>query len=148
MQSKYLLFELNNGITLIIHFGMSGRFSIFNDDNCVASSLANFKFGIHKLEKHDHVVIRLSHGLKLVFNDPRRFGAMDLFCTNRIKKHRWLANLGVEPLGNEFTPEILFIILSTAHLRLIAVGLDEINSSQDFFRKDKSLFSIIDKTKP
>ena len=38
-----------------------------------------------------------------------------------------------------------FIILSTAHLRLIAVGLEAIKSSLDPFRKDKSLFSIIDK---
>ena len=46
------------------------------------------------------------------------------------------------------TPVSFFIILSTAHLRLIAVGLDAINSSLDFLRKDKSFFSIMDKTKP
>ena len=47
-----------------------------------------------------------------------------------------------------FTPESLLIILSTAHSRLIAVGLDLIKSSADFFKKDWSLFSIIAKTNP
>ena len=47
-----------------------------------------------------------------------------------------------------FTPEIFFIILSTAHFKFIAVGLELIKSSADFFKNDWSLFSIIAKTIP
>ena len=47
-----------------------------------------------------------------------------------------------------FTPDNFFIILSTAHFKFIAVGLEFINSSLDLFKKDKSFFSIIDKTNP
>ena len=46
------------------------------------------------------------------------------------------------------TPDNFFIILSTAHFKLIAVGLDAIKSSLDFFKYDKSFFSIKDKTNP
>ena len=50
--------------------------------------------------KHDHLVIELDNFI-LVYNDPRRFGYIDL--TNKEpEKHKFLSLLGPEPLSNSF----------------------------------------------
>ena len=48
---------------LLIHLGMSGSFRIDEDGSSNA---------------HDHVVFQLSNGSIITFNDPRRFGLMDV----------------------------------------------------------------------
>ncbi len=53
-------------------------------------------------EKHDHVVLHMENGARITFNDPRRFGAMDLMDTATAEQHPLLATLGPEPLGNSF----------------------------------------------
>jgi formamidopyrimidine-DNA glycosylase len=52
---------------------------------------------------HDHVTFEIEGGPRVTFNDPRRFGAMDLWPTDRLAEHRLLAALGPEPLGNAFS---------------------------------------------
>ena len=49
---------------------------------------------------HDHVVLHLDNGTKLIYNDPRRFGMMDLATSSALHEHRLLKDIGVEPLGN------------------------------------------------
>jgi len=53
-------------------------------------------------QKHDHVVLLMAGGARVTFNDPRRFGAMDLMDTSQEGLHPLLADLGPEPLGNAF----------------------------------------------
>lgn len=100
-RSKYILADLSSGETLIIHLGMSGRMLISGAESG----------GVHHahpaLEKHDHVVFDMENGARVTFNDARRFGAMDLSATEVVDKHRMLANLGPEPLGNEFDESYL-----------------------------------------
>ena len=99
-RSKYLLADLDRGDSLIIHLGMSGRM--------VISGLAavhvpgQFHFDHPAAEKHDHVVLHMESGARITFNDPRRFGAMDLCATDALEGHRLLAGIGPEPLGNDF----------------------------------------------
>ena len=57
--------------------------------------------------KHDHVVLHMSGGGRVTFNDARRFGAMDLVLTDREAAHWLLAGLGPEPFGNDFNEEYL-----------------------------------------
>ncbi|MFQ5353151.1 MAG: DNA-formamidopyrimidine glycosylase family protein, partial [Candidatus Binatia bacterium] len=64
-RSKYLLFDLDDGYCWIVHFGMSGR-------------LVHAANGGRRAGRHDHVIVTLSDGSGLVFNDPRRFGLMML----------------------------------------------------------------------
>ena len=52
-------------------------------------------------DPHDHVVFTLSNGVTVTFNDPRRFGVMDLFGAG-LASHRSLAALGPEPLAASF----------------------------------------------
>ncbi len=95
-RSKYILADLSSGETLLIHLGMSGRMMVSGDP------LEQFVHDHPAPEKHDHVVFHMENGARITFNDPRRFGAMDLMQTATASEHKLLAVLGPEPLGNEF----------------------------------------------
>lgn len=100
-RSKYILGDLDTGETMLIHLGMSGRMLISG------SALGKFHHHHPAPEKHDHVVLDMDSGARVTFNDPRRFGVMDLFATTAADTHALLAKLGPEPLGNEFHEEYL-----------------------------------------
>ena len=100
-RSKYILADLSSGETLLIHLGMSGRMLISGDP------LGQFAHDHPAPEKHDHVVLDMASGARITFNDPRRFGAMDLLGTATAEAHPLLAKLGPEPLGNGFYEEYL-----------------------------------------
>lgn len=100
-RSKYLLVHLDRAETLIVHLGMSGRMQIERE------SLGVFHHETAHLAQHDHVIFHMKDGARIVFNDPRRFGAMDLIATDRLDDHWLLARLGPEPLGNGFNEDHL-----------------------------------------
>ncbi|MGB0504846.1 MAG: bifunctional DNA-formamidopyrimidine glycosylase/DNA-(apurinic or apyrimidinic site) lyase [Pikeienuella sp.] len=95
-RSKYILVALNGDETLIIHLGMSGRMLISGD------TIGDFTHEAGGDGKHDHIVFEIEGGARVVFNDARRFGAMDLWPTSDIANHKFLSRLGPEPLSNEF----------------------------------------------
>jgi formamidopyrimidine-DNA glycosylase len=95
-RSKYILADLSTGETLLIHLGMSGRMLISG------AILGQFHHDHPAPEKHDHVVLEMSSGARVTFNDARRFGMMDLVPTSGADRHPLLAALGPEPLGNDF----------------------------------------------
>lgn len=94
-RAKYILVDLDNGYSLLVHLGMSGRMMILDDD-------PDFLPG-----QHDHFIIDLNTPARMVFHDPRRFGLIDLLETACADQHELLRDLGPEPLGNHFNPEIL-----------------------------------------
>ncbi|WP_299650884.1 bifunctional DNA-formamidopyrimidine glycosylase/DNA-(apurinic or apyrimidinic site) lyase [uncultured Tateyamaria sp.] len=100
-RSKYILADLASGETLLIHLGMSGRMLVSGDP------LGQFVHDHPAPEKHDHVVLHMDNGARITFNDPRRFGAMDLMETASADQHKLLAVLGPEPLGNTFNEDHL-----------------------------------------
>ncbi|MFV0514369.1 MAG: bifunctional DNA-formamidopyrimidine glycosylase/DNA-(apurinic or apyrimidinic site) lyase [Jhaorihella sp.] len=95
-RSKYILADLDRGETLLVHLGMSGRMTVSGDPPGV------FVQAHAMPARHDHVVIEMENGTRIAFNDPRRFGMMDLAATESVESHRLLAGLGPEPLGNAF----------------------------------------------
>ncbi|WP_299662541.1 bifunctional DNA-formamidopyrimidine glycosylase/DNA-(apurinic or apyrimidinic site) lyase [uncultured Ruegeria sp.] len=95
-RSKYILADLNSGETLLIHLGMSGRMTVSGDP------LGQFVHDHPAKQKHDHVIFHMANGARITFNDPRRFGAMDLLSTATAEDHKLLTVLGPEPLGNDF----------------------------------------------
>ncbi|MGD9295673.1 MAG: bifunctional DNA-formamidopyrimidine glycosylase/DNA-(apurinic or apyrimidinic site) lyase [Roseobacter sp.] len=95
-RSKYILADLDSGETLLIHLGMSGRMLVSGDP------LGQFVHDHPAAQKHDHVVLHMANGARITFNDPRRFGAMDLMQTASGESHKLLSMLGPEPLGNAF----------------------------------------------
>ncbi len=100
-RSKYILAELDSGETLIIHLGMSGRILI---EGAVVGDYVH-EAGGHG--KHDHVEFHMEGGARVIFNDARRFGAMDLCPTDSIDDHKMIRTLGPEPLGNAFNAYLL-----------------------------------------
>ena len=90
-RGKYLLIGTTSG-TLIVHLGMSGSLRVVGHDE--------------PAKTHDHIDLVFDEH-RLRFNDPRRFGC--LLHTNDDPATHWLLkNLGVEPLGNEFSGGYLF----------------------------------------
>jgi len=100
-RSKYLLADLDSGETLLVHLGMSGRMTVSGDP------LGHFVHDHPSAQKHDHVVFDMDNGARVTFNDPRRFGAMDLLDTATADQHKLLSVLGPEPLGNDFHEQYL-----------------------------------------
>ncbi|MEO9822101.1 MAG: bifunctional DNA-formamidopyrimidine glycosylase/DNA-(apurinic or apyrimidinic site) lyase [Paracoccaceae bacterium] len=96
-RSKYILADLDRGETLLVHLGMSGRMLVSGDP------LGRFVHDHPAPEKHDHVVFDMANGARITFNDPRRFGAMDLLKTADQDEHKLLSVLGPEPLSNAFS---------------------------------------------
>ena len=104
-RSKYILADLDTGESLLIHLGMSGRMTV---SGLAAPFVPGAFHHQHALpEKHDHVVFDMEGGARVTFNDPRRFGAMDLLATATAESHPLLATLGPEPLGNGFSADLL-----------------------------------------
>ena len=118
-RSKYVLADLSSGDTLLIHLGMSGRMLISGDP------LGQFVHEHPAAEKHDHVVFHMENGARITFNDPRRFGAMDLMETAREAEHKLLAVLGPEPLSNDFHEAILVNALKGRNMPVKSALLDQ-----------------------
>jgi formamidopyrimidine-DNA glycosylase len=53
------------------------------------------------------VVFHMANGARITFNDPRRFGAMDLAKTDALNDHWLIKPIGPEPLGNGFNEAYL-----------------------------------------
>ena len=99
-RAKYLLFRLSDGKTLLSHLGMTGSYRFVDFEFKRPSRY----YEPTQQEKHDHLVLALNHPkhgrLRLVYNDARRFGFVDLFADEA--QCPYLAGLGPEPLGNDF----------------------------------------------
>ncbi|MFO1124976.1 MAG: bifunctional DNA-formamidopyrimidine glycosylase/DNA-(apurinic or apyrimidinic site) lyase [Methylocystis sp.] len=100
-RAKYLIADLDDGQSLIMHLGMSGSFRI--DDE----TPGHFHRARGKSAAHDHVVFHLDHGKRVVYNDPRRFGCMLLIATNEIDEDIRFRGLGVEPLSDALDAALL-----------------------------------------
>lgn len=87
-RGKYLLAELSSDEILVMHLGMSGSFRVDGD--------------VDLADRHDHVVFSMSSGATIVFNDPRRFGFMNLLSPQALTERRGVGALGPEPLSPEF----------------------------------------------
>ena len=105
-RSKYILVHLSTGETLLIHLGMSGKILVSD------TKISNYFYESSKVSKHDHVIFEFSDGTIVTYNDPRRFGSMDLAKTDNLNNHKFLEKLGPEPLGNNFNFDYLKIELS------------------------------------
>ncbi|MCA8869482.1 MAG: bifunctional DNA-formamidopyrimidine glycosylase/DNA-(apurinic or apyrimidinic site) lyase [Rhodobacteraceae bacterium] len=122
-RSKYILVDLASGETLIVHLGMTGRMTIHLPKQAVKPG--RFHQSLPNLEKHDHVVLEMETGARVVFNDARRFGAMDLVATTTASQHRLLAQLGPEPLGNSFDQPYLVAALKGRNTPIKSALLDQ-----------------------
>jgi formamidopyrimidine-DNA glycosylase len=92
-RAKYLLFGFDAG-TLLVHLGMSGSLRVLLEETPLAP--------------HDHIDLCLDNGVRLRYNDPRRFGSFQWF--GRACPLEPLAHLGPEPLSTDFDGERLYAL--------------------------------------
>jgi formamidopyrimidine-DNA glycosylase len=100
-RAKYLTADLDGGEVLVMHLGMSGSFRI------ARQVVGEFHHERSRDAAHDHVVLSLSSGATVTYNDPRRFGFMLLVPRASLAEHPLFASLGVEPVGNALSAEHL-----------------------------------------
>lgn len=133
-RGKYLLAPLGSGETLLMHLGMSGRFTVaMGGDGApaagapAAAAVAQGAFTQARAldPKHDHVVFELDAGARVTFNDPRRFGYMDLAPTATLAACRHFARLGPEPLSAAFDGAALTRALAGRAAPIKAALLDQ-----------------------
>src|SRR5829696_473276 len=104
-RAKYLLADLSGGDVLVMHLGMSGRFLVRQGDTVRAPGEFHYEHGGENA--HDHVVFHLSNGATVTYNDARRFGFMDLVSRAEIETCRHFDGMGIEPLGNALSGEVI-----------------------------------------
>ncbi len=122
-RSKYLLADLDRAETLIVHLGMSGRMLLSGAAGVLRPG--QFHHDLPALQVHDHVILHMASGARVIFNDPRRFGAMDLTPTADLAQHWLLARIGPEPLGNDFHAAYLARQLAGRRSSIKAALLDQ-----------------------
>jgi formamidopyrimidine-DNA glycosylase len=103
-RAKYIQVFLDDGQVMLLHMGMSGR----------------LVFDGAPMGVHEHLTFRFDDGTVLRFVDPRRFGALDLTTVDELARHKLLAGLGLEPLGNSFSGAAL---TQAFRHRIVAVKL-------------------------
>jgi len=88
-RAKFLLIHLDNGYTIISHLRMEGRYRVSADPAAI--------------DKHSHAIFTLDNGQKMIYNDVRKFGRMQLWNTDELADNKSISKLGPEPLSDEFT---------------------------------------------
>ncbi|WP_046864038.1 bifunctional DNA-formamidopyrimidine glycosylase/DNA-(apurinic or apyrimidinic site) lyase [Microvirga massiliensis] len=122
-RAKYLLVGLSSDEVLVMHLGMSGRFSVATPETDLRPGVFHHAHG--GVGSHDHVVLHLSGDARVTYNDARRFGFMDLLPADGIETSRHFAGLGIEPLGGELSGERLAELFSGRRAPLKAALLDQ-----------------------
>ena len=113
-QAKGALVTGQSGEGLLLHLGMSGRLLITEGP-------------LGQLQKHDHVVFEFDQPLgHVVFNDPRRFGALDYVASEAaLEQHHRLANFGIDPTTQALSAQWLFDVSRGRTTNLKAFLLDQ-----------------------
>ena len=115
-RSKYILIYLKNDYVIIAHLGMSGKFLIKN--NYSKDFLKTSYYYNEFSTKHNHLEFFFSNNLKVIYNDPRRFGFFLLDKVSKLDVNKFLSKLGPEPLGKDLKKDYL-ILKSKATQRTI-----------------------------
>jgi formamidopyrimidine-DNA glycosylase len=127
-RAKYLLADLDDAQVLVMHLGMSGSFRVELHEGARgegATALGTYYHDTSKDPVHDHVVFELSSGARIVYNDPRRFGFMEIIPRANLTEHALFKNVGLEPLGNELDGETLARLFAGKAAPLKAALLDQ-----------------------
>ncbi len=122
-RAKYLTADLDDGNVLVMHLGMSGSFRIEAEHG--EKIAGQYYHARSAIRAHDHVVFDLSSGAHVVFNDPRRFGMMDILARNQLDEAPYFKDLGLEPLGNALSGEAIAALFEGRTAPLKAMLLDQ-----------------------
>ncbi len=102
-----IVLQSDRPLYLFIHLRMSGSLDVIAGDSEVAP--------------HDRVILFFENGKSLRFNDTRKFGRMYLCDSPELV----VGMLGVEPLSDDFSPEVLYALTRDRKTRIKALLLDQ-----------------------
>jgi formamidopyrimidine-DNA glycosylase len=106
-RGKFLVFSLDKPETMLVHLKMSGHLAVVE--------------AAESADKHVHTVFALDNGQELRFRDTRKFGRVYLLRD----VEPILGQLGPEPLGDDFTPELFHSMLQGRKRVLKPLLLDQ-----------------------
>lgn len=110
-RGKYLLFRFSNGLTMVSHLRMEGKY------NVVPRGEAR--------DKHTHVVFHLTDDRDLLYNDTRKFGRMTLVPTGEELSVAGLRTIGPEPVADQLTLAYLTATLEHSKKMIKPLLLDQ-----------------------
>lgn len=108
---KYITIDLDRGLSLIWHLGMSGKIKTVKDLPI-------------EFTKHDHIILVTDNGC-LIYNDPRRFGVFTYARTCKIKDFRFFKKIGMDPFDEKLNEHYLFEHLKNKKIPIKAALLDQ-----------------------
>ncbi|WP_318626764.1 DNA-formamidopyrimidine glycosylase [Paenibacillus polymyxa] len=109
-RGKFLRILLD-GLVLVSHLRMEGRYGLYSQHDPV--------------EKHTHVIFHFRDGTELRYQDVRQFGTMHLFPAGQDLLENPLNKLGLEPMDEAFTPEMLRAAVGTRSTSIKAALLNQ-----------------------
>lgn len=124
-RAKYLIADLDGAELLVMHLGMSGSFRIEKAEGQAKGEDPRAPVLGGKNSLHDHVAFDLSNGTRIIYNDPRRFGFMQLILRSEFAAHPLFKNIGLEPLGGELDGAALARLFAGRTAPLKSVLLDQ-----------------------
>ncbi len=112
-RAKFILIDLDNEMTMIIHLGMSGKITLHHTSPYPTPN------------KHDHFIMHFGDNLALYYYDPRRFGFVTICPTDALDQHQFLKKLGPEPFANDFNGPMLYDALKQKSTNIKQALLDQ-----------------------
>jgi len=110
-RGKHILFDLDNGQSLMAHLRMSGRFMLLPPER--------------DLPKFTHAIFHFSDESRLIFSDQRHFGFMKIVETAQLAESKELKKLAPEPFSEDFSRKYFREILKTSKRSLKEFLLDQ-----------------------
>ena len=133
--AKYIIIDFNFSNSVIIHLGMSGRLKLFKNKTL--------------LKKHDHLVFKFTNNNQLIFNDPRKFGFIDIVESDKLNNIRYIKKLGLDALDDNLSIQYLYekfhksevLIKQLILNQYIVAGIGNIYASEILFDAKISPFT-------
>ena len=109
--AKYIIVDIDKKYSVVIHLGMSGRLKTISST--------------YKVIKHDHFVIYFFSKKVLIYNDPRKFGFIDIVKTKDLLKQKYIMNLGIDALSPDLKPQLIFNKISKSEVPIKQILLNQ-----------------------
>ena len=145
--SKYLIITFEDSTGFIVHLGMSGTIHLFNVNNKNTFTNTSFYHSPLLPKKHNHVEIKFD-SIKILYNDPRRFGYFLTF-NNKTELNKKFLHFGPEPFSNLFNLKYIIKYLRNKQKNIKNFLLDQkfVSGIGNIYASEILFFSKINPSK-
>lgn len=110
-RGKYLLLQLDSGVSLVFHLRMTGQLC-YREKGAADGT-------------HSRVILHLDGGDRLIYGDTRTLGTIHAMTAEELSNIQGLAEMGPEPLTDEFTVDYLRSVLAKKKTKIKSFLLDQ-----------------------